>query len=243
MPTNHDSAPDSGDSADSLTHGTPIPPEALWLALSKTPGVGVSITDSEGRLLFVNDTSMVLFSQHTGIDYHGKRISDFHPPEFVAERLALIRRVLDENKPLSIRHLYHGRRIESIVWPIKDKAPPFNRALVVSREVTPTNLPTVLSETIETVSTHYIDLGPLDVLTRRELEVLALLGQGLSVPQVATVLHRSPKTIQRHKAAISGKLNLSGQAEMVSIATSLGLQVEDAKLSRLGKQASENRAG
>lgn len=209
-----------------------IDPNSLWMALSQTPGIGVSITDIHGRLLFVNDTSMVLFSEQTGIEYNGKSISDFHPPEFVAERLAMIRKVIEQSKPLRICHVYRGRRIESVVWPVKDKLPPFNRVIVISRQ---TNFEISMAlnlDSMETVTTNYIDLGSMNVLSRRELEVLVLLGHGLSVPRTAAILHRSPKTIQRHKASISSKLGLRGQAELVQFVTSLGLELSDAHLKR-----------
>lgn len=209
-----------------------IEPTLLWTAMSQSPGIGVSITDINGRLLFVNDTTMVLFSEQTNVDYNGKSIADFHPPEFVAERLAMLRRVIEESKTVRLRHVYHGRRIESTLWPVKDKRPPFNRVIVVSHQSTfELGLP-IEGGAIETVSTNYIDLGSLSVLSRRELEVLVLLGHGLSVPRTAAILHRSPKTIQRHKASISEKLGLRGQAEIVQIVTELGLELSDAKLKR-----------
>lgn len=201
--------------------------------MTRTPGVGVCITDVEGRLLFVNDTAMVLFSDSSDVSYQGKKISDFHPPEFVAERLEMIRRVLEEGKPLSIRHIYHGRRIESTVWPIRDTVPPFNRAIVVSRTTSQDELLVSAAEEIECFSTEYIDLGPLNVLSKRELEVLALLGHGMSVPRAAEILHRSPKTVQQHKASISKKLRLKGQAELVAIVTAMGLDISDANLKRI----------
>ncbi len=102
-----------------MSHGildpSDLPNGTLWLALSRSPGIGVSITDVYGRLLYVNDTAMVRSRSDPNVDYEGKTIADFHPPEFVRERLEMIRRVVDERKPLAIRHLYHGRRIESTV--------------------------------------------------------------------------------------------------------------------------------
>lgn len=204
-----------------------------WLALAQTPGVGVSITDAQGNLLFVNDTSLVLFSGSSDIDYQGKKIADFHPPEFVAERLAMIAEVLKKNKPLSIRHILNGKPISSTVWPIRDKTPPFNRALVISRPGPSQEVESQIPNNIETFDTEYVDLGPLNVLTRREVEVLVLLGHGMSVPRAAAILHRSPKTIERHKESIGKKLSLHGQAELVYLVTTMGLELSDAKRKRL----------
>lgn len=92
-------------------HPPAIDPTSLWAALSRTPGVGVSITDADGRLLFVNDTAMVLFSQSDDVDYEGKCIGDFHSPQYTQERMAMIGRVIAEGKPLRLTPIYHGKRI------------------------------------------------------------------------------------------------------------------------------------
>ncbi len=209
-----------------------IDPTSLWAALSQTAGVGVGITDKDGRLLFINDTALVLFEETTDVDYEGKRIGDFHSPEYTAERLAMIGRVIKEGKPLAITHIYRGRKIASTVWPIRDKTPPFNRVLVISRCESNSDAAPI-PEACETIKSEYIGLGPLSVLSRRELEVAVLLGHGISVPKVAQLLHRSPKTVQRHKASISTKLRVRGQAELVQVITAMGLDLDDTRLKRL----------
>ncbi|MGL4512465.1 MAG: helix-turn-helix transcriptional regulator [Lacipirellulaceae bacterium] len=205
---------------------------ALWQALSMTPGVGVSIMDSKGGLVFVNDTSQLLFFNEVGVEYRNKSVWDFHPSAFCDERIAMIVRVLREKRPLCIRHVYFGRRIESTVWPIGDKAPPYDRVIVVSHNHATGPLAAEAPTTFETFETDYIGLGPLDALTRRELEVLVLLGHGMSVPRAAAILHRSPNTIQRHKESIGRKLRVRGQAELVSLVASIGLDLADTKLKR-----------
>ena len=205
------------------------------MALTKTEGVGISVMDRQGTLIFVNETSLGLFFDHP-FDYRNKTIADVHPPEFVEERLRMIGRVLDENRPLMIEHILHGRPIASAVWPIRDTNPPFQRVLVISRRNMKVDFSGQRIEgEMEVMDTNYIDLGDVDVLSKRELEVLALVGHGLSVPQVAKLLHRSQKTIEHHKTSIAQKLHLNGQAEMVAIVTSMGLEVDDAKRIRMSR--------
>ncbi len=212
--------------------------QALWTAFSQTPGVGVSITDTQGRLIFVNDTSLVFFSGSPDVDYQNKTIADFHTPEFVQERLRLIGRVISENKPLSISHILHGRPLVSTVWPFRDHQPPFNRAIVITYQ-RGAGSPLPIPSEIESVQTNYIDLGPLSVLSQRELEVMILLGHGLSVPRTAAILSRSAKTIERHKESISEKLALKGQAEIVQVVSSMGLDLSDATLQRIAEPQPE----
>jgi len=55
----------------------------------------------------------------------------------------------------------------------------------------------------------------------------------MSVPRIAKLLFRSPKTIERHKSSITKKLNLHGQAELVAMITAMGLDLDATKLTRL----------
>jgi len=207
--------------------------DPAWQAVSRTPGVGVGLFDVGGGLLFLNDTTKLLFFGTVDVEYVGKSISDFFVSEFVQERLELLRRVVNENKPFRFTDILFGRPIESVLWPIKDTGPPFERVLVVSRAAPRNSLFEKISDDLESMESRFIDLGDLDVLSKRELEVFALLGQGMTVPKVASTLHRSPKTIERHKSSITTKLSLQGQNDIIYIATSLGVEISDIHRIRL----------
>jgi len=56
-------------------------------------------------------------------------------------------------------------------------------------------------------------------LTRREREVLALLAQRYTDPEIADALFISPSTASRHVANISSKLGVSGRREIAAVAT------------------------
>lgn len=62
---------------------------------------------------------------------------------------------------------------------------------------------------------HEASSSPIDQFSDRELEVFALIGQGLSTRQIAKKLHLSTKTIDSHRSKIKTKLNLKNSTELV----------------------------
>lgn len=72
------------------------------------------------------------------------------------------------------------------------------------------------------VELEHRDRLPVDVpqfgLTRREREVLTLLGQGFSDREIAATLYVSPQTVATHVKHILGKLDVSSRAAAVAVA-------------------------
>jgi DNA-binding NarL/FixJ family response regulator len=55
---------------------------------------------------------------------------------------------------------------------------------------------------------------PIQGLSNREIEVYEMIGQGLTVQQIAVRLHLSPKTVETHREKIKQKLSLKSSAEL-----------------------------
>jgi two-component system response regulator NreC len=62
-----------------------------------------------------------------------------------------------------------------------------------------------------------------ETLTLREIEVLQLLAKGYTNRQIAEQLSLSPRTVEGHRANLSGKLGLHSRVELVEYAEKHGL--------------------
>jgi len=60
-------------------------------------------------------------------------------------------------------------------------------------------------------------------LTDRQLEVVGLLGEGRTNPQIAAALHISPKTVGHHVSAVLDKLGVADRHEAARVARDRGL--------------------
>jgi len=65
--------------------------------------------------------------------------------------------------------------------------------------------------------------GPLDGLSEREREVLALTAEGYSSAEIGKKLFLSPKTVDTYRARMMQKLGLTHRAELVRLALETGL--------------------
>lgn len=63
----------------------------------------------------------------------------------------------------------------------------------------------------------------LQDLTPRETQILRLIGKGMSRVEIATTIHRSPKTVDNHRAAIMLKLAIHDRVELARYALREGL--------------------
>ena len=63
----------------------------------------------------------------------------------------------------------------------------------------------------------------LNILSKRERQVLELVGEGLNNHDIGNKLELSPKTIARHRERIMKKLNMHSRTELVKFAIRTGL--------------------
>lgn len=206
---------------------------------SADPDVSVAVVTPDGTIEYCNDASCDMF----GVDgpaerWIGKKLSDVFNAEFVKERLAWIDRVTTSNSPLRAHQIHRGKHLISSYYPITSEST--KGVLVITIEDGDRDSPSVPD-----VHSEYIDLGELAPLSQRELEVFILLGHGNSVPQVAKLLHRSPRTIERHKTEIGRKIGAASLTAITRIVCQSGLTHDHVGLKRfnaLSKQSETSTA-
>lgn len=233
----------------SLTIPTGLSAASLWAAVTTEPNTGIWITSLDGRVVGMNDQAAKILHgpDAKGADYAGRKLSDLHSPAWVAEHLAVLRRVLLLGKPVVVRTICRGWQQVSWISSIESEpqdhtlplkvwaGPPAPRFLVTTRRQesdAPAEAPAEKARH-EVIDSESIDLGPMTVLTRRELEVLALIGQGLSNREIAQTLFRSVKTVDNHRTAIMAKLSVRSRLKLAMIARRAGLTLKDAGRARL----------
>lgn len=63
----------------------------------------------------------------------------------------------------------------------------------------------------------------MKTLTAREQQILRMIGKGMSRAEIAKALHRSPKTVDAHRAAIMEKMDIHDRVELALYAVREGL--------------------
>jgi NarL family two-component system response regulator YdfI len=84
--------------------------------------------------------------------------------------------------------------------------------------------PDALSVLFPTSSTEQLELNPADqILTRREIEVLRMMAEGLGNKEIASKLLISDHTVKFHISSIFAKLGVSNRTEAVTVGIRQGL--------------------
>ena len=157
------------------------------------------------------------------------------PDEWVKERIKLFEQIQQTGEAVLLRTVWQGKQQFSWMSLIAaDQKSDQDRILVITRRIAAGDeAQHILEGQHEVFNSNLIRLGELESLTPRELENLALLGQGMSIKQIAEALFRSVKTIENHRESIGRKLKKTRGIELASIAQSAGLMVEDSSRKRV----------
>ena len=194
------------------------------------PGVGFSIIDGKGIVRFTNARAAELFLQASSEEVIGRSLIELFNPAWVAERMQVLAGVAETGRPAILRHIRQGVQLQSTIHRLSEPGETEQVFLVITIEGEHDPDEPDKYEIVESKLAH---LGPLEGLTRRELEVLALIGHGMSTQQIAETLHRSPRTIERHCDGLRKKLQTTNRVQLAEFALRAGLELTDAELRRV----------
>jgi DNA-binding NarL/FixJ family response regulator len=85
----------------------------------------------------------------------------------------------------------------------------------------------VLAKGIKKKDEHADERARFEKLTERERDVLRLIAEGYTAPEIGEKLNISPKTVDTYKQRINEKLGLTHRADYVKFALKLGLLQSD----------------
>ncbi|GAB4383557.1 MAG: hypothetical protein Kow0022_03730 [Phycisphaerales bacterium] len=202
-------------------------------AYKSNPMVAVSLVDADGVILFVNGPSARIFlDSDDPQSCIGRSLYELFPKKWADERLRLFAEAERDGRCRVLRSIRRGRQIQSTITPL-GSAQSAGKAHFLVVTVPGNHEVHGPDGAFEVVESEFADLGALDVLTRRELEVLALVKQGLTNQQIAGILRLSVKTVENHIHSITTKLQVSNRVQLAMIAQVAGLVLADAQLERL----------
>jgi DNA-binding CsgD family transcriptional regulator len=217
----------------------------MWDALINDTLTRVMVMNAEGLVLYANARAEAQCGgEPDNPPILGRRLGEFLPAELAAERLCMIARVIESGRPMLVRGMYEGICIRTVYRriPLDDAGAEEAGVLAIGRDVADLSAhdADALAD-CEIVDSEVQDLGPLAVLTPRELTVLAMIGGGHTTAEIADRLHRSEKTVEWHRTGMARKLGVRNRVELARLAVRAGL-TPDAALaaSRNAERISES---
>lgn len=203
------------------------------LSLFMDTAASVVLVDDTMRVAAANPRALVALERVSKAPV-GRHIAEFFPTDVAAERTQLLRRALDSSRPLRIFGMLSGVWSSVTYRPISINEGGQRAVLIVCPNAVHSQVAPNYTDpnySIDTVRIRHDDLGNLERLTERELEVLRLVGTGLSTNEIAHKLYRSHKTVDGHLLSIRKKLGNLSRVDLARVAINAGLtEMEDAEI-------------
>lgn len=199
----------------------PVDFDSAAAAIFEDGVCGAAVVTVHGQILVCNRIA----ARSMGLEpaqAAGRFLTDLFPKVWADEEITRLRRAAAEQKPLTHRTTIRGHAWRMVLRPLRRRAGEAVTHLLV------------LGTPHDGLSSRLWDDQPLSVspvndapalsrLSRREREVLALIGEGLSTNDIAARLERSPKTIQAIRTMLGHKLGRKNRVQLAKYALQLGL--------------------
>jgi len=203
----------------------------LWKTVEGHPFIGASIVNTDGYFVCANDRAKLMYLGSTEVEVAGRRMGEVVSEDWAKERIELLHELERENKNGFLRHIRRGRSLLVTYSKIPTPEGQPTRYLVLIGECSDTDLQ--IGPEYKIFKTELVNLGPLNSLTKREIEVLALIAKGMTTDEIAKHLSRSPKTIEAHRGSLARKLGVKNRVQLAEFAMKASLDPHDANLKRI----------
>lgn len=210
---------------------TLVPGVVVPVAFFDRSTTAMTVLREDGLIVYRNRATAELFRPPPEDDTQviGKSILDMEPRSFFEERVSLMRRLVREERDGVVRDIWQGQQILTHLRLLpRQDSQALRLFLVVHQPVGGEQAPGPAAGSTYFHDPENQDLGPLALLSPRELEVLALVGQGMTAAQIAATIHRSEETVNTHRASLLRKLNCQNAVQLALIAYRAGLKYSDA---------------
>lgn len=189
--------------------------------LEHRPHISALARDDQTRMLWCNEKFARALNSTPG-SLVNSSFKDVAGISVVDERLAIMHRVLITQQPQRYIQVWAGVRSLTHVHPMSDIDVFGKRGWFITIE--PLVLPAESEDDFKDVPRSKIPhLGDLALLSRRQLEVLRLAAEGLTVDEMAVQLHRSDKTVDNHLRELYKHLKMHNRAQVTRLAAEHGI--------------------
>ena len=189
------------------------------------------VFDANGLCRFSNPFATDILCMNPGVDPLGKSMQTLLGTEVAAERMALVGKVVASQQTVAIRQIVRGHCSESTIFHVKnDKdATPF--VLVTTRFEMP--IEPEPYRNIPVSESKFMELGPLDCLSDKELMLLVHIGKGWPLKRIASQLRTPIRTIENRRATLGKKLDANSLVALAKTAHLSGIDDHHLALTRV----------
>jgi len=192
--------------------------------------VAVTILGTDGVLVFANEAARRLYACVGGLHWQvGQVLRDLPDSSYMASRVEFMRELAQREESGISRDIIGGDQVYAYMHLLPQSAASTTREFFIVHHRSLTHKPDEQATATAHFDPSQQDLGDLDTLTQRELEVLAMVSHGLTAPEIAAQLHRSVETVHTHRASILRKLDCYNSVQLAHIAARAGLKFDDGK--------------
>jgi DNA-binding CsgD family transcriptional regulator len=194
--------------------------QVFFAALTEDTGAPVLIADGMGVIEFANPAALTMLGSTNGASVAGKQLAEFLGEDVARDRLGIGVESATTGQPVTVTGMVRGRLLRATFRGLSGTGASA-RLLITFRLASPPDGQVGMMN--GDIKARIEDRGMLAGLTQRELEILRLIGLGLSSADIAKRLERSVKTVEWHRVSLGEKLGVSNRVELARIAIAAGI--------------------